>query len=176
MQGTVANGMSTFPVKIEVPNPGFNPEAQAPVETPEGAKSGEMNKEVYIGPSGGYSVTYGGSTSADGGSYTSSNGGLYPGMYLNFKILTSRVENCLAVPSNAVKYVENGTVVFVRQTDENSKIADDIDISIVPEGFTAVYVTVGVSDDTQIQIVEGLAEGAEVATTSATDDPYGGMY
>jgi len=175
MQGTVANGMSTFPVKIEVPNPGFNTEAQAPVETPEGAKPG-MDKEVYIGPSGGYSVTYGMKESMDGGSYASSNGGLYPGMYLNFKILTSRVENCLAVPSNAVKYVENGTIVFVRQTDENSKIADDIDISIVPEGFTAVYVTVGVSDDTQIQIVEGLAEGAEVATTSATDDPYGGMY
>ncbi|MPM33646.1 hypothetical protein SDC9_80223 [bioreactor metagenome] len=176
MQGTVANGMSTFPVKIEVPNPGFNPEAGAPIETPEDAKSGEMNKEVYIAPNGGYAVSYGGSETVDGGSYTSSNGGLYPGMYLNFKILTSRVENCLAVPSNAVKYVENGTVVFVRQTDENSKIADDIDLTIVPEGFTAVYVTVGVSDDTQIQIVEGLAEGAEVATTSATDDPYGGMY
>lgn len=176
MQGTIANGMSTFPVKIEVPNPGFNPEAGTPVETPEDAKSGDMNKEVYIGPNGGYSVTIGGSEAVDGGAYASSNGGLYPGMYLNFKILTSRVENCLAVPSNAVKYVENGTIVFVRQPDENSKIADDIDITIVPEGFTAVYVTVGVSDDTQIQIVEGLAEGAEVATTSATDDPYGGMY
>lgn len=175
MQGTVANGMSTFPVKIEVPNPGFNAEAQAPVETPEGAQAG-MDKEVYIGPNGGYSVSYGMKGGVDSGAYASSNGGLYPGMYLNFKILTSRVENCLAVPSNAVKYVENGTVVFVRLPDENSKIADDIDLTIVPEGFTAVYVTVGVSDDTQIQIVEGLAEGAEVATTSATDDSYGGMY
>ena len=176
MQGTVENGMSTFPVKIEVPNPGFNPEAAAPVETPEGAETDDMDKEVYIGGDGSYAISYGGAVSADDGSYASSNGGLYPGMYLNFTIVTSRVENCLAVPSNAVKYVENGTIVFVRQTDENSKIADDIDISIVPEGFTAVYVTVGASDDTQIQIVEGLSEGAEVATTSASDDPYGGMY
>ncbi len=176
MQGTIANGMSTFPVKIEVPNPGFNAEAPSPVETPEGAETDGMNNEVYIGPNGGYSVTMGGSVAVDDGSYASSNGGLYPGMYLNFKIVTSRVENCLAVPSNAVKYVENGTIVFVREPAEDSKIADDIDVSIVPEGFTAIYVTVGVSDDTQIQIVEGLSEGAEVATTSVSDDPYAGMY
>ncbi|HWP80872.1 MAG TPA: HlyD family efflux transporter periplasmic adaptor subunit [Candidatus Acidoferrum sp.] len=179
MQGTVANGMSTFPVKIEVPNPGFNAGGATPALPPEGGEvSGEviMEKEVRVSSTSSSVAVYDAKGGFGGGVIAPSNGGLYPGMWLNFKVVTSRVENCLAVPSNAVKYVENGTVVFVRQPDENSKLAEDIDISIVPEGFTAVYVTVGVSDDTQIQIVEGLAEGAEVATTSATNDPYGGMY
>ena len=193
MQGVVSNGMSTFPVKIEVPNPDFDMDATGPIiETPGNFFTEDEKSE---GMNGGGGVIVRESTMAGGvvisssevwvdgdysneksGVYMSMGGGLYPGMWLNFKIVTSRVENCLAVPSNAVKYVENGTIVFVRQPDENCIIAEDIDLAIVPEGFTAVYVTVGASDDTQIQITEGLSEGMEVATTSASDDPYGGYY
>ncbi len=258
MQGKVENGMSTFPIKIEIPNPSFNmgdmgdmggmdgmdgmggmdgmdgifpegdmmlpegevvmpedgtmpevgvddstavmpeddvivddsaavmPEGNADImitEEPAVATTSDApvaTSENVVGVGSGISMSYayeesvsvGGGTGVFGGA----SGDLYPGMWLNFRILLSRAENILAVPSNAVKYVENGTIVFVRETDENSVLAEDIDMTIVPEGFTAVYVTVGTSDATQIEIVDGLSENAEVATTSASDDFYGGYY
>ena len=46
----------------------------------------------------------------------------------------------------------------------------------IPEGFTAVWVTTGASDASQIEITEGLQEGDEVATTAVQENPYGMMY
>ena len=48
--------------------------------------------------------------------------------------------------------------------------------SQIPEGFTAVWVTTGASDASQIEIVEGLQEGDEVATTAVQENPYGMYY
>ena len=159
LQATVGTGMSTFPAKIEILN------AQ----------------------------------------------GLMSGMWLDYEITTNRVENCLTVPSNAVKYVEGGTVCFVRQVQEWHNVAqletvtegeeaqssDDemtgdavagegealpegmLDANTaaqIPEGFTAVWVTTGASDASQIEITEGLQKGDEVATTAVQENPYGMMY
>ena len=155
LQATVGTGMSTFPAKIEILN------AQ----------------------------------------------GLMSGMWLDYEITTNRVENCLTVPSNAVKYVEGGTVCFVRQVQEWHNVAqlepvadgesdgemtgdavagedealpegmlDANTAAQIPEGFTAVWVTTGASDASQIEITEGLQEGDEVATTAVQENPYGMMY
>ena len=155
LQATVGTGMSTFPAKIEILN------AQ----------------------------------------------GLMSGMWLDYEITTNRVENCLTVPSNAVKYVEGGTVCFVRQVQEWHNVAqlepvadgesdgemtgdavagedealpegmlDANTAAQIPEGFTAVGVTTGASDASQIEITEGLQEGDEVATTAVQENPYGMMY
>lgn len=164
LQATVGTGMSTFPAKIEILN------AQ----------------------------------------------GLMSGMWLDYEITTNRVENCLTVPSNAVKYVEGGTVCFVREVQEWHNVAavaaapdagagegadegadegaqedmvgsedmaassggvlDANTASQIPEGFTAVWVTTGASDASQIEIVEGLQEGDEVATTAVQENPYGMYY
>ncbi|NLT58926.1 MAG: HlyD family efflux transporter periplasmic adaptor subunit [Clostridiales bacterium] len=103
--------------------------------------------------------------------------GLMSGMWLDYEIITNRTENCLAVPSNAVKYVEGGTVCFVRTVQEHHEVAelDEMTASQVPEGFTAVWVETGASDAMNIEITKGLAEMDEVATTAIVNNPYG-MY
>ncbi|MBQ6058637.1 MAG: HlyD family efflux transporter periplasmic adaptor subunit [Clostridia bacterium] len=104
--------------------------------------------------------------------------GLMSGMWLDFEITTNRVEDCLVVPSNAVKYVENGTVCFVREVQEWHTPAelDEVTAAQLPEGFSAVMVETGASDAFQIEIVQGLSEGDEVATTAVETNPYGMYY
>ncbi|MBQ2698153.1 MAG: HlyD family efflux transporter periplasmic adaptor subunit [Clostridia bacterium] len=102
--------------------------------------------------------------------------GLMSGMWLDYEITTNRVENVLTVPTNAVKYVEGGTVCFVRTLAEWHEEAtlDEATAAEVPVGFYAVWVTTGASDASQIEITSGLQEGDEVATTAVQENPY--MY
>ena len=101
--------------------------------------------------------------------------GLMSGMWLEYNITTSRIENVLVVPSNAIKYVEGGVVCFVRNVGNHHSIAelDEYTESQVPSGFTAVWVTTGASDAFQVEVTAGLIEMDEVATTAIIDNPYG---
>lgn len=90
-------------------------------------------------------------------------GTLMSGMYIDYSLMASQSENCLLAPVQAVKYTEQGTCLFVKTDEkpENAFDADTLGIE-VPEGYYAVPVTVGLSDNSNAEIVEGVEEGTEV--------------
>ena len=67
---------------------------------------------------------------------------------------------------------------FVREVQEWHTPAelDEVTAAQLPEGFSAVMVETGASDAFQIEIVQGLSEGDEVATTAVETNPYGMYY
>lgn len=77
---------------------------------------------------------------------------LKPGMYARVTVTTDERKDALVVPSNAV--VDTGGRRGVFLAAENNTVA-----------FRAV--TVGVEEDTQIEIVDGVSEGDRVVTTGA---------
>jgi HlyD family secretion protein len=74
---------------------------------------------------------------------------LLPGMSCDAKIETGRKESVLAVPSGAVVSHEGRKVVFVAAREHKAEMR---------------YVTLGISDETHVEIVEGVRAGEEVVT------------
>lgn len=74
---------------------------------------------------------------------------LLPGMNIDAEIVTSQVENVLAVPVSAVN---RGNTVYVKgeKTQEDDR---------APEGYKTVTVETGVYNDEWIEITEGLSDG-----------------
>jgi RND family efflux transporter MFP subunit len=119
-QGEVGQGMSTFPVTIEVDN---------------------------------------------------WDGALYAGAWLDYSFVTSQSEDCVLVPTTAVKSVidENGdkqTVVFVYREDRpDNVVALDPSITNVPteaDGYYPVPVETGISDARNVEIKRGVDDGDQV--------------
>ncbi len=102
--------------------------------------------------------------------------GVMSGMWMRYDAVVSRVENCLLVPANAINYTEEGSVVFVREVLDGMTESTALAPELIPVGFKAVIVEVGESDDYNVQILSGITENVEVATTGIIEDPYGGMY
>ena len=93
-------------------------------------------------------------------------------------MLASQSDNCLLAPVQAVKYTEQGTCLFVKADAAPDNALDTETLGIeVPEGYFAVPVTVGLSDNTSAEITEGVEEGTEVFVQYMTysGDSYGGM-
>ena len=105
-------------------------------------------------------------------------GSLMSGMYVDYSMLASQSDNCLLVPVQAVKYTEQGTCLFVKADAAPGNALDTETLGIeVPEGYFAVPVTVGLSDNTSAEITEGVEEGTEVFVQYMTNNgsSYGGM-
>jgi multidrug efflux pump subunit AcrA (membrane-fusion protein) len=98
-------------------------------------------------------------------------GKMMSGMYVDYNLVASQSDNCLMVPVQAVKYTESGACVFV-ETETKPENALDAELLglPVPEGFYAVPVTVGLSDNTFAEIVDGVEEGTVVFTQYMTDN------
>ena len=113
---------------------------------------------------------------------------LIPGMNVDAVITVESRENVLVVPTSAV---QRGNIVYVKKDgqskakDENKEKenkdgkeakGEDQDNAWmnrnVPDGFEAVRVEVGLSDDNNVEILKGLSEGDVVAVTaqSGTSD------
>jgi len=104
-------------------------------------------------------------------------GKLMSGMYVDYSMLASQSDNCLLVPVQAVKYTEQGTCLFVKAFGPPAGALDAETLGIeVPEGYYAVPVTVGLSDNTSAEIIEGVEEGAEVFVQYMTNsgNSFGG--
>ena len=104
-------------------------------------------------------------------------GTLMSGMYIDYSLLASQSENCLLVPVQAVKYTEQGTCLFIKAETKPENAFDTETLGIeVPEGYYAVPVTVGLSDNSNAEIVEGVTDGTEVFVQYLTNhgDSYGG--
>ena len=103
------------------------------------------------------------------------DGTLLEGMWLSYSFVTSQSDNCIVVPMQSVKYVslddgETASVVFI-QAEEKPENAVDIDIpELMPgetptypsqdDGYYAVPVETGLSDNYNVEIKSGL-EGGE---------------
>lgn len=99
-------------------------------------------------------------------------GNLLPGMNVDGYIILEEAKDALVVPSNAL---QRGNVVYVLNTSEtirkNSYSKEGVSDRIKPpEGFTAVAVETGVTNDDYIQITKGLVEGDEVYVTESSNN------
>jgi multidrug resistance efflux pump len=96
---------------------------------------------------------------------------LMTGMYVDYSLVASQSDNCLMVPVQAVKYTDSGTCLFVKAElrPDNSLDAETLGLE-VPDGFYAVPVTVGLSDNMFAEIIDGVTEGTEIFTQFMTDN------
>ncbi len=104
-------------------------------------------------------------------------GTMMSGMYVDYSLVASQSDNTLMVPVQAVKYTDSGTCLFIQveTKPENALDAEALAFPI-PDGFYAVPVTVGLSDNTFAEIIDGVDEGTVVFTQFMTDNgnSYGG--
>ena len=110
-----------------------------------------------------------------------SGGTIYNGSWLNYKLVTAESVDCVTVPNQCIKRVndvngEKQTVVFI-QADSKPDNAVEVDPSSMGEGastserlptaadgFWPVPVTTGLSDVYNCEITEGLEAGTTVFT------------
>lgn len=106
--------------------------------------------------------------------------GLLPGMNVDATIVVDEAADAIAIP---VAAVQRGDTVYVK--DDSAKNTDQtiVNGTLLPDGWKAVSVKTGLSDDTNIQITEGISVGDVVYVPqiqkSSSDDnqmmPDGGM-
>ena len=116
-----------------------------------------------------------------------SMGTIYNGSWLNYKLVTAESVDCVTVPNQCIKQVndaegEKRTVVFI-QADSKPDNAIELDQSSMGEdmptsadGFWPVPVTTGLSDVYNCEITEGLEADTAVFTGwgSGMEDNMGG--
>ena len=85
--------------------------------------------------------------------------GLLPGMNVDATIVVGESKDALSVP---VAAVQRGNTVYVK--DASAKNTDNTMVggTVLPDGWRAVEVETGLSDDTSIEITSGLSEGDTV--------------
>lgn len=93
------------------------------------------------------------------------DGSLMSGMYLNYNLVTSVADEAVIAPVQAVKYTEYGTCLFIRSETQPENAILDLGEDVVPAGFYAVPVEIGLSDDYGAQITGGVDSGVEVFTS-----------
>lgn len=104
-----------------------------------------------------------------------------PGMTVNANIVTAVHADVLTVPSSAVKTTATGSTVqvFVPPLSDaavSAAGAQGVQATTLPQ---SVPVTVGISDDTSVEILSGLSEGQQIVTrtvntTTAANTPANG--
>lgn len=99
-------------------------------------------------------------------------GSLMPGMNVDAYVILSEAEDATVIPSDAL---QRGNVVYVLNSSETitsgnystEGISDRVKNN-TPEGFTAVKVTTGISNENFIQITDGLSVGDQVYVTESS--------
>jgi len=105
------------------------------------------------------------------------DGSLMDGAWLTYSFVTSESDQCVLIPTSAVKYVSDmegnrQAVVFVRR-DIRPENVPELDLpEPMPgqqksypsedEGFYPVLVEHGISDPQSVEIISGISEGDEV--------------
>ena len=95
------------------------------------------------------------------------DGNMKSGMYCSYSIMGSQSEDCVLAPTEAVKYTEYGPCLFVR--GEGWEGAVELEEGIVPEGFSAVPIVTGLSDERVVEVISGVPEDCEVFTAYITE-------
>lgn len=103
-------------------------------------------------------------------------GDLLPGMNVDGTIILSESEDTLMIPADAL---QRGDIVFVK--GKNKGNTDDVPEAVLaqmPEGFSAVKVETGITNDDNVEILSGLSEDDEVyyvPSSSSSGFMFGGM-
>lgn len=117
------------------------------------------------------------------------DGGLMDGAWLQYSFVTSESDDCILVPTSAVKYFSDPegnrqSVVFV-QRDSRPDDVPELDLPTFgpgetrtypseDEGYYPVIVTTGIADTQNVEITSGLEEGDMVFVNyTVTDGSYG---
>jgi len=95
------------------------------------------------------------------------DGNMKSGMYCSFSIMGSQSDDCVLAPTEAVKYTEYGPCLFVR--GEGWEGAVELEEGVVPEGFSAVPIVTGLSDERVVEVISGVPEDCEVFTAYITE-------
>lgn len=104
-------------------------------------------------------------------------GELLPGMNVDAYVILSHADNVLAIPADALQrgdvvYVLNSSPTIKEKNYSTEGITDRVKAR-VPEGFTAVKVEPGISNDNFIEIKSGLKEGDQVyVNESSANDMF----
>lgn len=110
-------------------------------------------------------------------------GELLPGMNVDAYIVLANAENVVGIPSAAL---QRGNVVYILKTSptivsgnyDTEGISDRVK-NRAPDGFIAINVETGISNDNFIEIKKGLQEGDQVYVTESTSSgnqfQFGGM-
>ena len=148
----------------------------------------EMGMEVAITQSGAESDTnYTGTvteisyeaTNSNGVAYfpititIPSEGALSAGVNVSYIITVGDESEGVLAPISALKSTSEGTCLFVK-ADSRPDNAVDLEDGTVPDGFYAVPVETGVSNNQYVRILSGAEEGMEVFTRYQTSAPSGG--
>lgn len=110
-------------------------------------------------------------------------GELLPGMNVDAYIVLANAENVVGIPSAAL---QRGNVVYILKTSPTI-VSGNYDVEGIsdrvknraPDGFIAINVETGISNDSFIEIKKGLQEGDQVYVTESTSNSnqfqFGGM-
>lgn len=106
-------------------------------------------------------------------------GTMMTGMSVDYSLTVAEAPDCLTVPVQAVQYTEQGNCLFVKADRRPENAVDLGEGAVIPKGFYAVPVEVGLSDHTNVEIKSGVEEGMEIFTQTASDsgssfDDFGG--
>lgn len=85
-------------------------------------------------------------------------GSLLPGMNVSATIVLDEKKNALCIPVDSLM---RGNLVYVKNAQDQQTSEEEL-ADGVPDGFHKVDVTVGISSDSQVQILSGLKETDEV--------------
>ena len=98
--------------------------------------------------------------------------------YINYSLTASENDNCLVLPLQCVRTVsteegETLQVVYVAGSKPDNAVENIMVDEAIPEGYWAVPVEIGISDNYNVEIRSGVEEGTEVFTQMQS--MYGGM-
>ena len=97
---------------------------------------------------------------------------------IQYSLIASQNDNCLILPIQAVRTVslEDGssaTVVYVSGERPDNALDGVMADEEIPDGFWAVPVEIGISDNYNVEIKSGVEEGTEVFTQLQTMEAWG---
>ena len=106
-----------------------------------------------------------------------SEGNIQVNSYINYSLTASENDNCLVLPLQCVRTVsteegETLQVVYVSGSKPETAVENVIADEMIPEGYWAVPVEIGISDNYNVEIRSGVEEGTEVFTQMQS--MYGG--
>lgn len=102
---------------------------------------------------------------------------LLHGMNVDATIVVDEAENAIAVPVSAV---QRGDIVYVKDETASNTDGTMVNGTLLPDGWRAVEVETGLSDENNIEILSGIEEGdivyvPEVARESSGEEGEMGM-
>lgn len=109
-----------------------------------------------------------------------SEGTIQVNSYINYSLTASENDNCLILPLQCVRTVstEDGEtlqVVYVAGSKPETAVENIMADEMIPEGYWAVPVEIGISDNYNVEIRSGVEEGTEVFTQMQSMYGMGGM-